>query len=212
MSAIFKTFMVLAFVALSSAARASVFINPDFNDGLSSWSTNGTVTAIGGGAVFTDNDALRSMLYQGAAVAGGTHLLSFDYRSPLSAAIPPGSAADALFATLYLSSTPEIFNPVTASGYDSFLALVDFDFSGALTYTGTTGASSLGPLYQLYQATVFIPAATTAFIVFDLNDLNAINNDSSFLIDNVSLVVPEPAMISLFGLGMLVWRSRRLCV
>jgi len=201
--------LVLAVSFFSKTCPASVYLNADFSSGLLSWSSTGSVSSIGGGAVLSDGGALRSILYQGAFIDSGSYLLSFDYRSPLSTSIPVGSAADAAFATIYFSSTPASFDPTLAVGFDSFLALADFDFSGVNAYSGSTGSSSLGPLYSFYQTAFVVPAPTTAFIVFELNNLNTVNNDSSFFVDNVTVVAPEPTMVSLMISGLCVIALRR---
>lgn len=204
---------VSAFCLYVQAACASIMVNWDFSGGLTGWTSSGSVNAFGGGAVITDNGVLRSILYQGVVLSPGSYFLSFDFINALSGVVPAGQAYDSMFASLYFSTTPWLFDPQTVTGFDSFSALVDVDDNTATPTIGTVASSPLGGLYQQYAATFSVSQTSTVFFVLDFVDLNTVNNDSSFLVDNVSLIVPEPSIVALMliggGLGIRSMRRRK---
>lgn len=201
--------MGMALTAFS--VQGYLYLNWDFSDGLTGWETAGSVTAGGGGAILSDQNTLRSLLFQGVHLEPGTYVLSFDFLHALSPEVPFGWAQDAFFTTLYFSDTPLLFDPATASGFQAALPLFDLEFTGIRMFSGTVSDSALGTEYSLYQTSFDLIDPVSAFIVFDFNNLNNINADSTVFIDNV-LLVPEPSLATLLllgGAGLLRRASRR---
>jgi hypothetical protein len=202
-AAVIVGLMVILGFSLISSSRAAV-IDGDFSNGVTGWTTIGDVQVINGEAVLGDNNQTYSLLYQGVAIGTGLYFLDFDFKSGLSRTVPDLSFPDSFFASLYFINDLSQFsldplNPI----FDDDMALFDMDYSGIYTINGAIGPSTKGPDWLHFDVT-FQNTYGNAIPVFELFDMNFINNDSIVLLDNVSLeVVPEPSTMFLLGSGLL---------
>ena len=116
-----------------------------------------------------------------------------------------------MFATLYLTNdlgTFDINAPVGSS-----IALLDADHTGPYNSAGILSPSATKPNwihFSLNLTTADLAGFSFGVIAFELFDFNFIASDSSFLVDNVMVSeVPEPATLSLLGLGALFGARHR---
>lgn len=184
-------------------AASNFVVNGEFLAGLDGWESRGSVFTTGGSAALADDGEARSLLYQGMELEGGNYAFSFDFRNLLSAAVPPGAALDTFFATLYFSASPELFDPEDLTGVSGFEALLDLDVNGPRLFAGEVGLSPAGSELTRYTTDFTLAEPMTVFAVFDLVDLNGINDDSLVLIDNVTLI-PEPRHAALVAAGVVL--------
>ena len=110
----------------------------------------------------------------------------------------------AFFASLYLSSTPEQFDPRTPEGFDAFLALFDLDSAGPFDFSGQFIDNPVKLDYLTYTQPFVLETASTLFAVFELSDLNGINDNSIVLVDSVVILIPEPQSALFAGLAALL--------
>ena len=164
---------------------ASLVSNPGFDSGLDPWSAQGSAAASGGVAVVTDSGVTRSLLSQPISLGPGAFTLSFDFRDALSASTPVGTLADSLFATLYLSDSLATLD-VPGGAFADTISLFDLDSTGAFNVNGMLSASAKGAGWQRFTLT-FNSVHSVLAPVFDLRDLNTIDNDSAVAFDNVDL-------------------------
>lgn len=196
----------LALVCLASQPAGAMVVNGTFDTGLSGWTTDGDVTA-GPEAALGDNATIYSLLYQGVALTPGQYRLEFDLRNLLSADVSadPFAFPDTFFASLFFIDDLGTFDP-GAAVFDDVTPLLDLDYTGAYNVTGALGASVLGPDWSHYTLD-FTNTHAYAIPTFELLDFNFVSGDGSVLLDNVSItqptgVVPEPATLTLFAMGL----------
>jgi len=189
--------VLVVFIA-GTLAAAAAFSNADFSNGLSGWSTEGSVSTANGAAIISDSGATDSALYQPIAWPAASFTLEFDFRSDLSPTFSQGTLPDVAFASIYFTDDPQSFDPDNG-GYDSSVSLFDFDAFGTYNLTGTISASDLGSEWSHYSVTL---ANSSTYIIpyFEVHDLNFQDADSSFQLDNFRLV-PEPSTLSLAAAG-----------
>jgi len=203
----------IGFAGVYSVSGGEV-VNGDFTAGLTGWVTQGSVFGSSGIAVLTDGGTTRSLLDQPIGSAIGMFSLTFDYRDALSSTVPNGALADTLFASIYLSDNLAGLD-VSGGGFAEAIPLFDLDSTGAFNVNGTLGPSSKGVDWVKFTLTF---NSTHEFLapVFDLRDLNTINNDSAAAFDNVVLrAVPEPsaAVVALIGIfGVVLCPTRKRCL
>ena len=198
MKANLRLFLFLGATGLPLGMAGNILTNGDFSLGLSGWEVAGAVFPGVNVAAVTDEDAQRSVLYQGVSLEPGTYGVTVDFRNLLSPIEPSGFARDSFFASLYFTSTPELFDPLGPSGFDVSIPLFDVDSIGPLLFTGSLGISPAGTAYTRFSGDFALGNPLTVFAVFDLADLNGVNDNSLVLLDRVA-IVPEPAAALLFG-------------
>ena len=191
----------LTLILGASGLAGATLLNGDFSSGLASWEYGGSVTGTTTGeATFSDNNIYYySFLYQQANFAPGSYTLEFDYQIQMLGSASSGTFNDLFSASLYFANDTTSINlqdphyPIFPNSAIS-IGLFSKDNNG-----GNTG-------WQHYSIT-FSNADSYIIPTFELLDLNYIDNDSSVLIDNVSITesapVPEPATLLLFGGGLL---------
>lgn len=198
-----------------SAGGAMALPLPSGN--FSGWLYEGDVSSTSAGeAVLGDNVATYSHLYQGAALAAGNYTIQFNFRnflSPTPYSADSGGFAflDTFFTTLYSTSDLTSFSldpqGAGASKFDAALSLFSLDANGAFGYTGKIGPSQKGNDWNRFSMD-FHNDYAYAIPVFELLDLNYINDDSSVLIDNLSITaanpVPEPGTLAMLLGGFAV--------
>jgi hypothetical protein len=188
-------------------------LNEDFSSGLEGWSVAGAVFEGLGEVAVTDESVTRSVLYQGVQLDPGEYLVSIDFKSLLSSEEPLGFAKDTFFATLYLSSTPEQFDPLSPEGFETFLTLFDLDSAGPFDFSGQFINNPVKLDYLTYTQPFVLETASTLFAVFELSDLNGIDDNSIVLVDSVVILIPEPRSALFAGLValfvLLINRRRR---
>jgi hypothetical protein len=181
-----------------------ILINEDFASGLSGWDIAGAVFEGIGEAAITDENAVRSFLYQGIQLDPGSYEININLKPLLASEEPLGFARDTFFASLYLSTTPELFDPRTPEGFDAFLELFDFDAAGPFDFSGEFMSNPGKPDYVTYSQGFTLESTSTLFAVFELSDLNGINDNSIVLVDSVVILIPEPASALFAGLAALL--------
>ena len=201
---------LFCFFSLSLNSQA-LPINGDFSSGVNNWITSGTVTSENEEAIIGDKNGGGS-LFQGTALSAGTWVLEFDFSSSLSDEVldDPFSFTDAFFATLYFSDDLASFDLL--SGSPDSLALLDINGSSIVATNGELSASDKGLDWTHFSLT-FSNSFAFAIPCFELFDLNYIDGDSRFKLDNVSLTsnseIPEPATIFLLSSGLLAFGLKR---
>lgn len=184
--------------------------NGDFSSGLASWTAVG-VTPDSGEAVMRDG-SLPVALYQGVLLESGTYSIQFDFKTGLSPIFdPPGEELaflDTFYATLYFANSPDS-SPL--DGGLTNIELFSLDGRGRFGVADGSifGGSSKGTGWTHYSLN-FENTNPYAFPVFELIGMNAINDDSTISIDNVSIsslteptpAVPEPATVLMLGFGL----------
>lgn len=186
---------------------ASAPANGDFSDGLTSWTTEGVVTAAGGTAVLTDQVQPTSLLFQPVALTPGTYLFQFDVFSNLAPGPGTGSFPDTFFASLYFTSDPNTFD-IRSGSFSDVTPLLDVDADGYVPAVGAVAPSPLGGDWVRYTVTF---ENTYSYVVpaFELADIDGTAGNSEVRIDNVSIVVPEPSTLLLAMAGLAVLAVRR---
>jgi hypothetical protein len=186
----------------------NVIQNDTFDDGLTSWVATGSVVAVGGEAELQDDGPDETVLHQLVPVPDGTHTISFDVQSSLSDDLHTGAFLDTFFASLYFTDTPGTFD-LENLVFDDALGLLDVDANGPDILIGALGPSPKGLDWQRFSAS-FANVHGYVAVAFDLADGNTVDGDSSVRIDNVTLlVIPEPSMIALLGVGLSLLSLRR---
>jgi len=197
---------------LAGSGEDGFLVNGRFTDGLAGWEVNGAVFVSAGSAVLMDEAVQRSLLFQGVALEAGNYRFGFDFRNLLSSAEPLGFARDSLFASLFVSSTPLEFDPVSFAGFQVSIPLFDLDALSMSLWTGAVAPSPFGGGFTRFETVFSLGNPATVFAVFDFFDLNGINADSLVLIDNVTLV-PEPGLsglaVAFCALAFAVYFRRR---
>lgn len=191
---------------LSSTAVAVPLTNGDFQAGLSSWtSTPGVSTTVTEEALLQDVQ-YPVQLFQGFDMPLQAFTLEFDFLNELAFIDfqnDPFAFQDVVFATLYATNDIAGFDLNVPSG--TWLPLLDVDYSGGFTLDGDLSASSAKPGWAHFSISID-PASFAAYqfglLAFELLDFNSVASDSAFYVDNVAITeVPEPASLSLLGLG-----------
>jgi hypothetical protein len=178
-------------------------VNGGFSDGLDSWQTSGGVVALDGLAVMTDTGVTRSLLWQTAPIPAGRFEVSFEFRNLFSGDIPPGTLPDTGFVSVFFFSNSSAFDPLDSATYDGAAALLDLDFNGPFNVPpgASLGPSGLGSDYVRYDGSFTNPGSPFAALVFDLVDLNFVNNDSAFVIDSAAVEPSISAAIDIAKAG-----------
>lgn len=192
-------------------AQANLITNGDFSSGLSSWNTDGNVTAGSGFVELSDNPLSDTYTYgsisQGANVTlGGKYLLTFDFQTGIdpTSQTPEGSFSDYFGATLYYGSIPST----------SYAALLDINGLSSDPILGSISSSSnIGWSTVSYS---FTALDALLFPIFDFSDSDGYEG-SYARVANVSLTesstpVPEPSTILLLAGGvfsLMMIRNRR---
>lgn len=205
-----RPFLILSLAIHPLALTANILTNGDFSRGLEGWNIAGAVFPGVDVAAVTDEDARRSVLYQGVVLEPGTYGVTVDFRNLLSSLEPQGFARDSFFASLYFTSTPDLFDPLGPAGFDVSVPLFDVDSLGPVLFTGTVGTSPSGGDYTRFSGEFALGNPLTVFAVFDLADLNGLNDNSIVLVDRVT-IVPEPVSALFLGLstGLFILFFRR---
>ena len=195
------------------SANAGFVGNADFSDGLNQWTTSGNVINLNQEALIGDDGSAHNILYQGVAVSLGTLMVDFDFRNLLSGSIPMGTFPDSFFVSMYAINDINLFD-LQNNVFDDELPLMDLDANGVFNNMGTIEMSMKGPDWLHFSAT-FENTHNYVIPVFELFDLNLVQDDSAVLVDNVR-VIPEPRSVTLVICGLLVYGSRlnrmRKCV
>jgi hypothetical protein len=193
---------LIAFSSLKGGLEAAVLSNGDFSNGLNGWSHPGAVVATGEQGVLTDSGTFHSALYQSVKADKLLYTLAFDFRSILSLNHTPGeNFPDTFVGMIYATNNPaafDIFGPKEFS-----LMLFNADYLGTFDVhpDAVIGPSGKGAGWSHFSISATAPM-DWVIPSFELLNLNGQNDDSRFLIDNVSLtVVPEPATSLLLACG-----------
>ncbi|MEX0330621.1 MAG: hypothetical protein AB3N64_04285 [Puniceicoccaceae bacterium] len=185
--------------------NAGILQNEDFSSGLEGWDSQGAVFEGIEEVALTDENVKQSFLYQGVTLDPGTYEVAISFRQILSPAEPLGFAKDTFFASIYLSNTPEQFDPQAPDGFEGILELFNFDSAGPFAFSGEFIPDPVRPDYLSYRQTLSLTEPSTLFTVFELTDLNGINDNSLVLVDSVVVVIPEPLAAVPFGLAVLAF-------
>jgi hypothetical protein len=194
-----------AFVSLSLACLtvrgASLIVNGEFTQSLSSWQPIGSVFDTGETAVLSDQAGARSVIFQTAVVPEGLLGLElhFDLLLSLSSTVPLGRTPDTFFGSLYFGSAH--FGSIYDAGvFDSALGVLDADYRGPANTAPAlvSSPSPKGPAWTHYA--LMLPPEEFVTVMFELTDGNG-QADSVAAVDNVRLdcvFIPEP------GAGILI--------
>ncbi|MEX0326386.1 MAG: hypothetical protein AB3N33_09900 [Puniceicoccaceae bacterium] len=185
--------------------NGGILQNEDFSSGLAGWDSQGAVFEGVEEVALTDENVNQSFLYQGVALDPGSYEVTVNFRQILSPAEPLGFAKDTFFASIYLSSTPDQFDPRVPDGFDGFLELFNFDSAGPFDFSGEFMEDPIRPDYLSYRQTLSLTEPSTVFTVFELTDLNGINDNSLVLVDSVVILIPEPLAALPLGIAVLTF-------
>ncbi len=205
----------LAVACLSALPSSASVINGDFSSGLGSWTTSGDVTAVTE-ATLGDNAEIYSYLYQAVALAPGQYRIEFDFLNLLSSdvASDPNAFPDTFFASLYFTNDLPSFD-LTGAVFDDVAPLFDLESSGPLNVAGVLSPSAVGPDWTHFSFD-FTNSFSYVIPVFEMLDFNVVSGDSTVGLDNVSITldpavvpIPEPATLTLLGMGLAGWLAKR---
>ena len=205
MSKILPLGFLIGGVLCCGIATGGILQNEDFSSGLSEWNTQGAVFAGLDEVALTDENVNQSFLYQGVALNPGEYELTVNFRQLLSPEEPFGYARDTFFASVYLSATPEQFDPQSPGGFEAVIGLFNLDSGGAFDFSGEFLEDSVKAGYTIYKQSLSLTEPRTLFTVFELTNLNGINDNSLVLVDSVVIVIPEPVTALICGLVAMVF-------
>lgn len=195
----------LAVACLSAVPSYASIVNGTFSTALSDWTYSGDVTATTE-ATLADNGELYSLLYQPVALSPGQYRIEFDFQNLLSAdQTDPNAFPDTFYASLFFINDLSSFD--LANGiFDDSASLMDLDVSGPLTVAGVLSPSVVGPDWTHFSFD-FTNNFSYVIPVFEMLDFDFVSGDSAVNLDNVSItqptgVVPEPATLTLLGMGL----------
>jgi hypothetical protein len=180
-------------------------LNGEFSDDLVGWTATGNVFVQSGEAVIGELGVTRSRLYQGVALPAGEGSVEFDLLPDLSDTVQGGALFDTFFASLYFVDDLSTFD-LELGIYDAQVPLMDLDAFGPFNVAGSLEPSVLGGDWIHFQAE-FLSSYTHVVLAFELVDQNGLEADSRVRVDNLALI-PEPAVIYLLGLGLLLLRRK----
>jgi hypothetical protein len=201
---VFFTGLLVLLFMVGNAGAAGV-INGDFANDLVGWIHEGDVKDINQEAVLGDNNTLYSVLYQSVVLTQGRYVLTFDFKNALSnfSPEPPFVFFDVFFASLYFSNDPLQFN-VPDGRFETVIPLFDMDYEGPFDISGEITSSPKGPGWYRFRI-VFENTYPYATPVFELFNLNFVNNDSHVSLDNVSIDPYSQQVPSLSENGTIVF-------
>ena len=168
---------------------------------LDQWQISGNVyNGPSNSAVLGDSQAWYSSLSREFQLAPGIYTIAFDFKNSLSAQMTDFSFPDVFFASLYF--------PVD-SNLDP-LSLLSMQYAEGSNPTGAYENSGvINPLGDgwYHFSMNFENLSGTVTPMFELMDLNYIDNDSQVLVDNIAITapaapVPEPSTLLLLGSGL----------
>lgn len=186
---------LLVFGLLAAAgplSAANLVVNWGFSTGLGGWETSGSVDPVAGFAVLSDDGATESSIHQVVATEPGRHELRFDFWNLTSDTVPDGTFPDLAVATIFLVDDPAAFDPVAGTGFAQSFDLLDSDAGGdAVLIDG--GAMESAPIDTRFSTFAFAfdnPLGLAVAVAFRLFDLNFVDDDSRWAVDNVVLTRP----------------------
>lgn len=200
----------VATLFLVGGVRAELSTNGDFAALLPGWTFTSGVAVEEGAAVIRDGPTSLTQLYQVLAFPAGPGFIEFDWSEALSEVVTEGGLRDTFFVSLYFLGDLEAasFDP-DAAPLDASARLMDLDFEGPFNLGGALSASPAREGWNRFSAGFDTPHRNLA-VVFELADQNLVNGDSAVRIDNVSIVIPEPAAAALALTGAAgLWLLRR---
>lgn len=203
-TALILTGLMMLLITAGSAVAAGV-VNGDFSDDLVGWTHEGDVKDIDQEAVLGDDNTMYSVLHQSVALTEGRYVLTFDFKNALSDVSPgpPFVFFDVFFASLYFSNDPLQLS-VPGSQFQSVIPLFDMDYQGPFDIGGEIIASPKGTGWYRFRI-VFENKYPNATPVFELLNLNFVNNDSHVFLDNVTIDPYSQQVPSLSENGSIVF-------
>ena len=182
-----KTKMIAAVlsVLLAGSAQAALITNGNFENGLTGWTTTGNVNSatfngnyFGGGSNAL-NGTTMAAFNAGDSAANGTLSQTF------------ATLAGATYAVKFDFGTNSGTQSIVWGAYNGNVALA----SNQITDTNPSG------LLDTYTFLFTATSTSTTLRFTDVASNNTFSKDG--LIDNVSVQLPEPASLTLLGLGLL---------
>jgi len=209
----------LACCSLTAAAASAAPINPGFESGLTGWTASGDGTAqilssLGGllpveGSAFaligngpsdvnfdgiSDSMSLVSDVF--VVATGGLLSLSYDF---LTAEFTGASADPGRLDSFSIQLIPTIGSPVTLAG--GSVAASGFTALAGAPLTSPDGTSFEEHLGLVVVSALVAPGSYS--LRFTVNDDGDGGFDSGLMVDNITLAVPEPSALVLFGFGVM---------
>jgi hypothetical protein len=178
---------------------ANLLVNGDFSDGVNNWQSAGRVAPLDGLAVVTDDGATRSLLWQTAAIPAGRFEVEFEFRNLFSNAVPAGTLLDSGFVSIYFFSNPQAFDPLDSGTFESATGLLDLDANGPSNFPADASLlpADCGSDYVRFNGFFENTGSLFFALVFDLVDLNFVNDDSAFVINRASVARTAPSGIEI---------------